>query len=110
MKTRYFLVVLFVTFVLGLTTFAYAQSHERVRDIDHRIGVANDRIDRGFDSGALTRGEADRLKRELNAIRDDEARMTADGRLSRHEKERLDRELDRLERRISRLKHNDHRR
>lgn len=126
MKTKY-LIVLLVAFVLGLTTFSYAEEghqrdgregvreghqgggHEEVRDIHKRIRTAHEKIDRGIESGALTREEAHRLKGELNAVRDDEARMRADGRLNRHERERLDRELDRLEKHISRLKHNDNR-
>jgi len=114
MKTRY-IIALLVAFVLGLTTFSYAQDHrgghgsgqEGVQNIDHRINSAHEKIDRGIQSGALTREEAHRLKAELNAVRDDEARMRADGRLSRHERDRLEKELDRLERHISRLKNND---
>lgn len=129
MKTRY-LVVLLVAFVLGigLTTFSYAEEgrhggghegvreghqgggHEGVRDIHNRLRAAHERIDRGIESGALTKHEAHKLKRELDAVRDDEARMRADGRLNHPERERLDRELDRLEKHIARLKHNDNRR
>jgi septal ring factor EnvC (AmiA/AmiB activator) len=50
------------------------------------------------------------LKRELDSVRDDEARMRADGRLTHRETERLERELNRLEEHISRLKHNERRR
>ena len=127
MKTRY-LIVLLVAFVLGLTTFSYAEEgdhrggqegvreghqgggHEEVRDIHNRLRIAHEKIDRGIQSGSLTREEAHRLKGELNAVRDDEARMRADGRLNHHERDRLERELDRLEKHISRLKHNDNRR
>jgi hypothetical protein len=100
------LFVLFAILVLGFTTFCYAEGqgiHQRVMD-------AHDRIDRGIRSGSLTREEAHSLKNQLNSIRDDEARMKADGRLTYHERERLEKELDRLERHISRAKRNDNRR
>ena len=117
MKTRY-LIVLLVAFVLGLglTTFSYAEEgyhgdgHEGVRDINNRLRAAHERIDRGIDNGSLTKHEAHKLKRELDAVRDDEARMRADGRLNPHERERLERELDRLEKHIHHLIHNDNRR
>ena len=117
MKTRY-LIVLLVAFVLGfgLTAFSYADEghrgsgYEGVRDINNRIRIAHEKIDKGIDSGALTREEAHRLKGELDAVRDDEARMRADGRLNPHERDRLERELDRLEKHIFNLKHNDNRR
>jgi hypothetical protein len=78
--------------------------------IGQRIRHAQERIERGIDSGALTRDEARRLKRELNDLLDDEAQMRADGRLSQRERVRLEMELDRLEKHISRLKQNDNRR
>jgi hypothetical protein len=117
MKTRY-LLILVVAFVisLGLTAFSYAEEghrgggHEGVRDIQNRMRIAHEKIDRGIQSGSLTREEAHRLKGELNAVRDDEARMRSDGRLNPHERDRLDRELDRLERHIANLKQNDNRR
>lgn len=104
MKTKY-LFVLVLAFVLGFTTFSYSQGgiHERIRQ-------AHEKIDRGLHSGALTREEGHRLKNELNSVRDDEARMKADGRLNHRERARLEKELDRLERHISRLKTNDNRR
>jgi septal ring factor EnvC (AmiA/AmiB activator) len=100
------LIVLFAVLVLSLTTFCYAEG----QGIHQRVRVAHDRIDRGVHSGSLTREEAHSLKNQLNSIRDDEARMKADGRLTHHERERLERELDRLERHISRAKRNDNRR
>lgn len=103
MKVKRVLLVL-AAFVLGFTTFSYAD------DIDRRVRHAVERIERGLDSGALTREEGHRLRRELHAIRDDEARMKADGRLSPRERDRLEKELDRLERHISRFKHNENRR
>jgi hypothetical protein len=48
--------------------------------------------------------------RELHKVRNDEARMRADGRLSHRETERLERELSRLERHIAQLKNNENKR
>jgi septal ring factor EnvC (AmiA/AmiB activator) len=104
MKTRQ-LIVLLTVCVLGVTTFSYAEGqgiHERVRQ-------AHEQIERGIRSGSLTREEAHRLRNELNSVRDDEARMKADGRLSHSERARLEKELDRLERHIFRAKTNDDR-
>jgi hypothetical protein len=97
------LIILFIALVLGFSTLCYAD------EIEERVRHAHERIERGINSGALTREEAHRLKDELNNVRDDEARMKADGRLNRYEKEKLEKELDRLERHISRLKSNDDR-
>jgi len=103
MKAKRIIVILAVL-VLGCSTFSYAEG------IDQRVRQANEQIERGINSGALTREEARRLKDELYSVRDDEARMKADGRLNRYERERLEKELDRLERHISRLKSDDDRR
>jgi len=116
-KTKY-VTVLLIAFILGFTTVAYSQNHHNerqnerqgVHQIDQRIRDAHERIDRGINSGALTREEAHRLRGELNRVRDDEARMKADGRLTHREAEQLEKELHRLEKHISQLKHNDRRR
>lgn len=100
MKTARLLMIL-IACLLGFASFSFADS------IDQRVRHAYGRIDRGIQSGLLTREEAHRLKSELRGIREDEARMLSDGRLSPHERERLHRELSRLERHISNLKRND---
>ena len=119
MRIRNLIVVLAV-FILGIPTVSYAQDRDRrerhenesrgPRDFHPRLRRAHEGIERGIRSGALTRDEARRLNGELDNLRDDEARMRADGRLTNREAERLERELDRLERHISALKHNDRRR
>ena len=118
MKTKYLIVLLTVLF-LSFTTLSYAQGRDRGRNanesqgiqgIDQRLRNAHEGVDRGIQSGALTREEANRLKSELNSVRNDEARMKADGRLTHQERQRLEKKLDRLEKRISQLKHNDNRR
>ena len=119
MKTKC-LIVLLAVFVLGFATFSYAQGRDQgdrkahesqgIKGIDQRLRNAHAGIDRGIQSGALTREEANRLKGELNRVRDDEARMKADGRLTHQERQRLENELNRLEKHISQLKHNVNRR
>lgn len=100
MKIRQCMVFV-IAFVLSFSTVAFADS------IQQRVNAAYMRIDRGIQTGALTREEAHRLKSELRNIRETEVRMLADGRLNHHERERLHNDLDRLERHISHLKHND---
>lgn len=71
------------------------------------MGMAQQRIEYGRRSGALTREEVYTLREELNRVQHHAARARADGYLDRWERERLSMELERLERRISHLKHNE---
>jgi hypothetical protein len=87
--------------LLTLTSATLAQS------IGDRLEMAERRIEHGIRSGALDRREARALREEFHIVRSDEARARSDGRLDHRERARLDHELDRLERRISHLKHND---
>jgi hypothetical protein len=91
----------FAVALIGMTGSAIAGPF---RD---RVEMAHRRIERGIRSGALTREEAHRLRREFDQVLRDEERARADGHLDRRERERLGRELSRLERHISRLKNND---
>jgi len=102
------LIVLLVAFIVGFTTFSYAQGRgpEGVQNLNQRIRNAHTGIERGIRSGALTREEANKLKNDLDYVLNEEARMRADGRLNNQERQRLDQELDRLERHIASLKHN----
>jgi hypothetical protein len=102
------LILLVVAFIAGFTMFSYAQGRnpEGVQNINQRIRIANDGIERGIRSGALTREEAHALRKELDYVHNEEARMRADGRLNYQERQRLDQELDRLERHIASLKQN----
>ena len=119
MKTKS-LIVLLAAFVLGFATLSYAQGRDQggrnthesqgIQGIDQRIRNAHAGIDRGIETGALTREEAKRLKSQLNSVRDDEAKMKADGRLTYQERQRLEKELNRLEKHISQLKYNDNKR
>ena len=103
MKIRRIIKML-LAFVLLFATVAFAS------DIGQRIARAEAHIERGVQSGAITRGEAHRLKGELRDIREDEARMLRDGRLNHREKERLENQLDSLEKNIYRAKTDDDRR
>jgi uncharacterized coiled-coil DUF342 family protein len=110
-------IILLAALALTVPTAAFAQGHRsgrhegaEVRNLHARLRACHERIDRGVQTGALTHEEVHRLKRGLDAVRDDEAGMRADGSLDRHEAERLERDLRRLEEQIARLKHNGRRR
>lgn len=66
-----------------------------------------DRIRHGRRSGALTRDESRRLKREQRRIAQVHERFHEDGTLSRSERRRLEAMQDRASRRIARFKHNE---
>jgi len=100
MKSRR-ITLLLTTLILMFATIACAS------DMVRRIDRAYKHIDRGIESGSITRDEAKRLKRELREVQESEDRMTRDGRLDRRERERLDRKLDRLEKHIYQAKHNE---
>lgn len=92
---------LFVVCFVGLASGAMAAT------IGERVDIAQQRIEHGMRSGALTRDETYRLRDELNRVKRDEARARADGRLDRREREQLNQELTRLERHIAKFKNND---
>jgi uncharacterized membrane protein YebE (DUF533 family) len=73
--------------------------------LDRRIGAQERRIERGVKSGELTPAEAAKLRRQEAKLKEAEARAKADGRVTRQERERLDRQAGRLERDITREKH-----
>jgi hypothetical protein len=88
--------------LLTLSSSVMAQS------ISERVERADRRIERGIQSGSLTPHEAHRLRNEFYAIRNEEARARgADGHMDHRERDRINNALDRLEQRISYLKHND---
>ena len=75
-------------------------------DRDHRF---EQRIDRGWDSGELTRHELRKLERKLRKINRLEHKFWKDGRLSRDERQVLKNKRRHLSRAIYRMKHNDYR-
>ncbi|MCE1226087.1 MAG: hypothetical protein LWW87_06305 [Geobacteraceae bacterium] len=86
-------IIRIVMFVAASALCFSATSH--ASEIEQRVRRAYEQIDRGIQSGDITRDEARRLKGDFKKIRDDE--------------ERLNNELDRLERNIYRAKNNDNR-
>jgi len=74
--------------------------------IDRREINQEHRIYRGVQSGQVTPGEFRRLENQQGRINAAEARMRADGHLSRGERARLKRMLTRSSRDIYALKHN----
>ena len=74
--------------------------------IQQREQNQENRIQQGIKSGQLTPREAGRLEAQQARIAQDEARMKADGALTRAERKKLHREQDRASRNIYRKKHN----
>lgn len=64
------------------------------------------RIEQGVKSGELTPKEAGKLEAEQAKIKQDEAEMKSDGKLTREERRKLHREQSRASRDIHRKKHN----
>ena len=69
---------------------------DRSANVDEREARINARIQRGLNDGTITRREARRLHRELEAIEAKERAFKGDGRISRRESDELNRDLDRL--------------
>ncbi len=63
------------------------------------------RIDQGINSGQLTPKEAGRLEAREAKIKQDEARMKSDGKLTARERKKLNKELDNASERIYKQKH-----
>lgn len=86
------------------------------RDDDRQLGVdqrqarLQERIQRGFDNGRLTRPEARRLQRELEDIEAKQRAFEADGRLGRREEATLQNDLDALAARARNQLRDDERR
>jgi hypothetical protein len=75
-------------------------------DIQAREQRQQQRIQQGLRSGQLTPKEANRLEAEQRWIKATEARMKADGNLTRAERAKLTRMQNRASRNICRKKHN----
>ena len=86
----------------GIAAPAFAQGVDQRQDNQER------RIEQGERSGALTRGEANRLDRQQNRIdrAEDRDRAAHDGRLTRGERARLEARENRASAHIYRAKHN----
>ncbi len=97
--------------LLGTVAPANAERGDWRRGIRERIHEAEARIERGIERGLLTRHEAHRLHEELNGILYKIDRMREGGYLDSRERSIINRDLDRLDRDISRERHDgDYRR
>jgi hypothetical protein len=65
------------------------------------------RIKNGVKSGALTKKEASKLRKQQRKLANLEEKFTSDGVLSRSERKKLKKKRDKASDRIYRLKHND---
>lgn len=102
--------IMFTVMIFGPVVISQAERGDWRGGIRARIHHAQERIDRGIDRGSLTRPEAQRLKGELDGILYKIDRMKDDGHLSPREREIISRNLDKLDRDISREKHDRERR
>jgi hypothetical protein len=73
--------------------------------IQQRMQNQEQRIQQGVNSGALTPKEAGKLEAREAKIRQDEAKMKSDGKLTAKERQRLNKELDKASDRIHKQKH-----
>ncbi len=78
--------------------------------IDEREARIADRIERGAQSGQLTRQETWRLRRQLERVQEKERAFVADGRLAPWEERELMRDLDRLAANLRYERHDEDRR
>ena len=95
---------LFVLAVI-LTLLAATASAQRAGD-----RIRRQRIERSFDNGQLTRPERFRLHKNETRLRIEKRRALRDGRLTPHERRRLNKMRRHERREMFRLKHNGRRR
>ena len=100
---KYLTLVLSGAAMLAVPTIADAQQY---RSINQRQATQFQRIEQGVRSGALTRGEATRLRGEFATLNRLEQRYRRSNGLSVGERRDLDRRFDALSRRI-RVQKND---
>jgi hypothetical protein len=75
--------------------------------IQKREQIQEKRIDQGVKSGELTPREAGKLEAQQAKIKQDEARMKSDGKLTKQERRKLTREQNRASKKIANKKQND---
>mgnify|MGYP001600748390 FL=1 len=120
MKRLSYLLACVLAGTLGLATVtqAHDNGHQRYYDRGHAQDRFEKRVDRrqarqwarvnkGIDSGAISRGEAKRLFKKQRKIARLEHRFERDGYYSPREKRIMERALDRSSDLIRRAKHND---
>lgn len=98
--------VLFLAVAMTAAAASFADAHTSTPRVDRRQVAQHARIRHGVRSGAITRGEAARLRAGQAHVRRVERRAKADGVVTRRERARLDRAQDFQGRRIARLAHN----
>jgi hypothetical protein len=101
---RTMMVILLASLMTGFAGLALA--HPATPRVDRREARQHARVYQGMRSGALTRGEAARLRVGQRHIHRMERRAKADGFVSARERARLARAQNRESRAIWRLKHN----
>lgn len=106
MRKVWVLVVVAVSLIVMMSAGVVLASNAHDMKIRDRIEKQQQRIDQGVISGSLTRREADMLQDNLNWIRNEEARLKADGRLTERERKRLHKVLDQNNEMIYDKKHN----
>ena len=96
--------------LLAATAPAMAAHDFRDGGVSERQHRLERRIEQGWRSGELTRGEYARLQQGLREIDRAEHHYSADGRLSRRERDELYARLDHLAREVYRQRHDGERR
>lgn len=89
-----------VATMAGIMVFAAAGAAWGGGSLKHRRQRQIDRIYQGVRKGEINRGEFARLNRRMEKMTRAKNRCLADGRLSRHERHRLNRMLNRTGRQI----------
>jgi hypothetical protein len=107
MKKMVMILAIAAVMVMVVGAVVYADGHSS-REVRGRLDNMQARIDQGIASGELTGREAEHLQRELKRIRHEFQEMKWDG-LSPRERMKLEKDMDRLDRDISRKKHNERR-
>ncbi len=110
MRNKAVVAVFVVTLAFALVAVSAYAGNTKDPGIHSRIEEQQKRIDQGIASGQLTRREADIVQDNLNRIRESEARMKSDGKLTPKERARLEHMLDRNSKMIYKEKHNPIRR
>ena len=96
--------------ILSLPAVASHYDRDAAARIDQRQEAQQRRIERGIETGQLTRQEVWRLREGQRHIQRLEDRALADGRIDRWELRRIEAELDRLSTLINRERNDEERR
>jgi hypothetical protein len=110
-KSASLLAAVFITGALCTGSYAQAPGSTTGAGIDQREANQQRRIEQGVNSGALTRGETNRLEHREQSIANQEQRMRArdGGQLTTHDRQVLNNRLNRTSNAIYRDKHNGRR-